>query len=188
MANLRSQSSLGQTLTRSDRPTRQSVIWRFPSQTSGGSIREDRLVLPIPPGTTWRDAKPLILPGAGAGAGAGESKELPSPTPTPKARAKRSTVAKKQAEPVTFRAMSGLRAGPPPQSALAKSEAKREPKKKAKNDPRYVAAARELRDRWLEKANDDPSLIGSNSKYDVTRAIGTNEPAAPTTLQLPAAA
>src|SRR3954452_23913937 len=27
----------------------------FPSQTGGGSIREDRLVLPIPPGTHWSD-------------------------------------------------------------------------------------------------------------------------------------
>src|SRR5213075_1079117 len=37
--------------------------WWFPSQTSGGSIREDRLVFPIPPGTHWSDAKPIILPG-----------------------------------------------------------------------------------------------------------------------------
>ncbi len=27
--------------------------WWFPAQTSGGSIREDRIVLPIPPGTHW---------------------------------------------------------------------------------------------------------------------------------------
>src|SRR5206468_634898 len=39
--------------------------WWFPSQTSAGSIREDRLVLPIPPGTHWSDAKPLILPSDG---------------------------------------------------------------------------------------------------------------------------
>ena len=37
--------------------------WWFPSQTGGGSIREDRLVLPIPPGKHWSDAKPIILPG-----------------------------------------------------------------------------------------------------------------------------
>src|SRR5258706_45821 len=34
----------------------------FPSQTSSGSIREDRLVFPIPPGTHWSDAKPIVLP------------------------------------------------------------------------------------------------------------------------------
>ena len=38
--------------------------WWFPSKTAGGSIREDRIVLPIPHGTHWRDAKPLLLPSA----------------------------------------------------------------------------------------------------------------------------
>jgi hypothetical protein len=32
-----------------------------PSQTTGGAIREDRLVLPIGPGVHWADVKPLIL-------------------------------------------------------------------------------------------------------------------------------
>jgi len=36
-------------------------LW-FPSQTGGGAVKEDRLVFPIPPGTHWRDAKPLIFP------------------------------------------------------------------------------------------------------------------------------
>lgn len=34
----------------------------FPSQTGAGAIGEDRLVLPIPPGTYWSDAKPVVLP------------------------------------------------------------------------------------------------------------------------------
>ncbi|MEM1027212.1 MAG: hypothetical protein AAGJ38_03930 [Planctomycetota bacterium] len=37
----------------------------YPGQTSGGSLNEARLVFPIPPGTSWRDAKPAILPGVG---------------------------------------------------------------------------------------------------------------------------
>src|SRR5688500_91815 len=36
--------------------------WWFPSQTSGGAMMEDRLVFPIPPGTHWSDAKPIVLP------------------------------------------------------------------------------------------------------------------------------
>src|SRR5580704_12967368 len=40
----------------------------FPSQTSSGTIREDRLVLPIPPGTHWSDAKPIVMPGEEANA------------------------------------------------------------------------------------------------------------------------
>ena len=34
----------------------------FPSQTGGGSLREDRLVLPIPPGSRWEDVMPVVLP------------------------------------------------------------------------------------------------------------------------------
>jgi hypothetical protein len=34
----------------------------FPSQTRAGAVREDRLVFPIPPGTHWRDVKPVVLP------------------------------------------------------------------------------------------------------------------------------
>ena len=34
----------------------------FPSQTGAGAIGEDRLVLPIPPGSHWSDAKPIVLP------------------------------------------------------------------------------------------------------------------------------
>src|SRR6478609_1003801 len=59
----------------------------FPSQTSGGSIREDRLVFPIPPGTHWGDAKPIVLPtlsgveGPGAPAGGDDGpKQLPRPS------------------------------------------------------------------------------------------------------------
>jgi len=36
--------------------------WWFPYQTQGGAVREDRIVLPIPPDTHWSDAKPLVLP------------------------------------------------------------------------------------------------------------------------------
>ena len=42
----------------------------FPARTSAGAIREDRLVFPIPPGTRWSDAMPMILP-AGVEAEAG---------------------------------------------------------------------------------------------------------------------
>jgi hypothetical protein len=47
-------------------------------------------------------------------------------------------------------------------------------KPKAKNDPRHVAAARELRDRYLEHINTQPILpVG---KYDVSRAIAGPAP------------
>ncbi|MEM9753845.1 MAG: hypothetical protein AAF916_10740 [Planctomycetota bacterium] len=37
----------------------------YPGQTGGGSLNEARLVFPIPPGSSWKDAKPAILPGVG---------------------------------------------------------------------------------------------------------------------------
>jgi len=47
----------------------------------------------------------------------------------------------------------------------------RQPKPEAKYDPALVAAARELRDRWLERVNADPSALSSRGKYDVARTI-----------------
>jgi len=56
-----------------DRP-RMHIFWQkrirqgddypywFPSQTGAGAIGEDRLVLPIPPGSHWSEAKPIVLP------------------------------------------------------------------------------------------------------------------------------
>jgi hypothetical protein len=46
---------------------------------------------------------------------------------------------------------------------------KRERKPAAKNDPKHVAAARELRDRWLELVNAGEYTFESAGKYDVTR-------------------
>lgn len=45
------------------------------------------------------------------------------------------------------------------------------PKKQAKHDPRHLAAARDLRDRYLEKVNQDGYLLESLGKYEVSRAI-----------------
>jgi hypothetical protein len=55
---------------------------------------------------------------------------------------------------------------------------KREPRRKVKNDPKLVSAARELRDRWLEQVNSDPSALESRGKYEVTRQLGA-APAGP---------
>ncbi len=121
--------------------------WWFPSKTTGGSIREDRIVLPIPPGTHWSDAKPLIFPEV-----PGEAKALPEP--------KRAAVKKAKAVemPAPIR-RNGLMFDIPKQGErLPEAKPKKEPKQKAERvkrlcDPRLVSAARELRDRWLEQVN-----------------------------------
>ena len=150
----------------------------FPSQTTSGSIREDRLVLPIPPGTHWRDAKPIVLPGAASD----EPKHLPTPRERkPKAPA---------INPASI-ASGGLRfAMPKPEVPEAKAEPT--PKKKLKHDPGLIAVARELRDRWLEQVNADPSILTASGKYDVGRALeSASQPTAVIARlakQLPAAA
>jgi len=63
----------------------------------------------------------------------------------------------------------GLRVATFPVTKLKKQ---REPRPKQKFDPKYVAAARELRDRYLEHVNKDASaLTATNLKYDVSRQI-----------------
>jgi hypothetical protein len=47
----------------------------------------------------------------------------------------------------------------------------REPKRKRKNDPKFVAAARELRDRYLEHLNAGGAALPSYGKYDVSRML-----------------
>jgi len=133
----------------------------FPAQTSSGSIREDRIVLPIPPGTHWRDAKPIVLPG-------GENRQLEDRAAKPRA-----PKAKAPVLPKDDIAAGGLRpAAPKPTGAAEKP--KRAPKPKVKNDPKLVAAARELRDRWLEHVNTTPLLAAG--KYDVGRALAAAAP------------
>jgi hypothetical protein len=46
---------------------------------------------------------------------------------------------------------------------------KRPPRQKTKTDPRLIAAARELRDRYLETIND--GSIQPQGKYEVSRLI-----------------
>lgn len=147
----------------------------FPSQTTGGAVREGRIVLPIPPGTHWSDAKPAVLPGLPANKAA-EQWQLESD------REKKSRPRKK-VEPVQVQSRNSIAAGglrfgstpggpQSPQEKAAKKAKEQKPKVKYKNDPQYIAAARELRDRYIEQINAGlllpPSACG---KYDVSRAL-----------------
>jgi hypothetical protein len=139
-----------------------TTAWWYPSKTNGGSIREDRLVLPIEPGTHWSDAKPLVLPGE----------------PEVKALAGKKARVKKPVEKRNASPRNGMWFDVPAQGApVAVEKAKREPKEKRKHDPRLVSAARELRDRWLEKVNSPGGerLLSGNGKYDASRMIGEGQ-------------
>jgi len=59
---------------------------------------------------------------------------------------------------------------------MGKPKRKRKVRPRKKHDPKYIAAARELRDRYLEEMNvagSDFSLPpAAHGKYDVSRQIG----------------
>jgi hypothetical protein len=144
----------------------ESTPWWFPSQTSSGSIREDRLVFPIPPGRHWSDEMPRILP---AGPVSRPSLEAPK-----QARRGKSPEKKEQAT------MGRLQFNIPAPPKCEKT--KREPRPKQKNDPKLIAAARELRDRWLETVNEPggASQLLANGKYSVARRIAAGKGAGAT--------
>ncbi|MEM7577947.1 MAG: hypothetical protein AAF328_10800 [Planctomycetota bacterium] len=177
-------------------------------------------MLPIPPGTSWKDAKPAVLPGIGelfdairAEREAMEKKALLQLAP-PEGSVPRLTKAEReagQAERERKRAANakrmetaagsgGLRIGwnaapiehVPTEEQVAAAlkaeklklreakQAARAAAKKAakqmqsKNDPALVAAARDLRDRWMEAVAADPGLLSLPSDgpgYDVSRVL-----------------
>ena len=77
-----------------------------------------------------------------------------------------------QAPAPKSKALLGWSFSPPvPATAAAVEKPKRERKPKAKADPKIVAAARELRDRWLERVNAGAYVFEDAGKYDVSRAL-----------------
>ena len=161
---------------------------------------EDRIVLPIPPGTHWRDAKPLILPGITPEPALpltlpGGAKVRPRPEQPKISHERKVQIVRSQSK--------HLKGTPPGKCAVLcpggkvkfvdradyvpepePEKPKRAPKPRAKNDPKYIAAARELRDRYLEQINTpgERMLPAAHGKYDVSRQLE----AAPTQLnQLP---
>lgn len=142
----------------------------FPSETSGGAVRENRIVLPIPPGTHWSDAKPAVLPGM--------EEALNALPPVEKGQREREPRKKRETRRAAAKRPSGgLWFAPPEPSAEEKKAAKAAAKKakakpKRKNDPKLVAAARELRDRYIEQINEGRMLPpGACGKYEVSRAL-----------------
>jgi Acetyltransferase (GNAT) family len=144
----------------------ETTPWWFPGETTGGAIKENRIVLPIPPGTHWSDAKPIVLPGE-LSVVSGQLSVVEEK------KAKRVRKPKKELVVVNPSAIAsgGLRfAAVVPSVIEEKVEIKE--KKQTKNDPRLVAAARELKDRWLEQVNGGLYLPMANGKYEVSRGIG----------------
>ena len=106
----------------------------------------------------WR--LPLLLPVA-------VKKQLPAPNQT-----------REKAPPpprsTNLGDVGGLRFGAPATPEPVKAEKpKREKAPKRKHDPKLIAAARELRDRWHVNQG-GVTLLASQGKYDVARALPSN--------------
>jgi hypothetical protein len=145
---------------------RSHTPWWFPAKTDAGAIREDRVVLPIPPGKHWGDEMPVLLPKESLVIGPsslakdkGQRTRDKGPAPKPAPR-----------EPLTT-AMTGMRFAQPAAAPEKVEKPKRAPRTKVKSDPKLVAAARELRDRWLEHVNSGGEQLVSRGKYEVSRAL-----------------
>lgn len=153
-----------------------STPYWFPSETRAGAVGEARLVLPIPPGTAWQDAKPAILPGLQSVdvtqpmLPAGKRQAPVKQTTSHKiaiVRSKSRHLCGQPAGTVAVVTKSGIR-------YIERGDHEPEPKAKRersnprpKNNPQHVAACRELRDRYLEAVNAANLLPAA--KYDIAK-------------------
>jgi hypothetical protein len=130
----------------------------FPSKTDGGMMREDRIVLPIPPNVHWTDPMPILIPEV--------QKALPEPRKERSGRMPKPQ--KPRAQVQTRQPLRGLSFAPV-KPVVEKPKSAKPKREKVKADPKHVAAARELRDRYLEQFNS--GLILPAGKYAVGRVL-----------------
>ncbi len=159
---------------------RQSAIpYWYPFQTNAGAIREDRVVFPIPPGTHWRDVVaqascpclPVKKKLEKKESNEKDTGRMPVPQTKPGIALMRG-----------FSFQSEEPAAPDfdELSRVAKATKPKAPKPpKAKIDPAFLAKARELRDRWMERVNGSlalPAVIGKYHVHRVASYIHVEEP------------
>lgn len=163
-----------------------STPFWFPSSTSRGAVNEDRLVIPIPAGVHWSEAKPVLLPSlAGNGLAANglplpRQKQLPAAKPVlsyrermEKQRASSRHLQGRLPGHVRVQSRTGIVHVPmlDDPEKVAEVQAKKKPAKpRAKVSAEHKAQSRELRDRFLEELNAQ-GLIESG-KYDPSRLLG----------------
>ena len=139
-------------------------------------MREDRLVLPIPPGVHWTSEMPILIPQV--------HNALPEPAKKERAGA---PAERNLLKPIAVKSPR-VQFGSPdrePAPVIEKEKSAKPKREKVKADPKHIAKARELRDRWLEKvkAPGGASVLSSNGKYEVSKALVA--PAAPVAATTP---
>ncbi|HEV2292657.1 MAG TPA: GNAT family N-acetyltransferase [Tepidisphaeraceae bacterium] len=153
--------------------------WWYPFKTDSGAIREDRLVFPIPPGVHWRDIRPpdvraVEVPRAELALNESADKQK-QPSTRKRANARAAVVDVGVAEMGGFWSPAPKPGKKPREQKHKAPAAKAAQQRSRRIDPKYLAAARELRDRWMERVNDRSLLDQSCGKYDLSRVVSEAE-------------
>lgn len=171
------------------------IPYWYPFQTNSGAIRSDRIVFPIPANVHWKDVHAVAVPtvaledpataggpwrldgpARGGAEDSGlrtESKKKALPFPTQSSalspQSSSSTVPILIGGKIRHVPRPGVRVEVEPVPKQRAQRAKRLPAPKTKIDPKFLTAARELRDRYLEQVDD--GLLGVTARYDITRQL-----------------
>jgi hypothetical protein len=139
-------------------------LW-YPAKTDGGMMRQDRIVLPIPPGVHWKDPMPIFVPEV--------HNALPDKSTEHglKTRATGKAPKTPMLMPPTRRRVQfgSVPTAPAPEPVVEKAKPEKPKREKVKADPAHVAKARELRDRYLEQFNQ--GMVLPSAKYDVCKPV-----------------
>lgn len=140
--------------------------WWYPSETGGGAIRENRLVLPIPIGVRWDEVMPVVLPGEGEAGGrlSSDASSSSASLPAPRKKGSEEKRDPAAASPSKTLALSRPAFEKPVEAPKPVEKKPREKRPAAKHDPALVRKARELRDRWFEHVNDG-AIVAPAGKY-----------------------
>lgn len=157
----------------------------YPFQTNSGAIRQDRLVFPIPPGVDWREVRAVELACTEPRASASGRPLLKAGSETRKRQATGRHLQitppgkvgifvggriKYVDRPGSSRVHAAETTAPQGQENPAKKTG-REKAPPPKFDPKHLSAARELRDRWLERVNASEGSLLPRGKYEMGRAV-----------------
>lgn len=157
--------------------------WWYPSGTDSGAMRAGRIVVPIPPGVSWREAAVPVVddrnePEALATdiSGGGQTVKRAKKKPVADASGSLGVPVKRSAVQMIGLGDRGLRFGAAKAAEVVveKKPAEKPKRERKKVDPQTAARARELRDRWMEAVNAGAAHVAlPAAKYEVSRTLST---------------
>lgn len=145
--------------------------WWFPSETAGGLMDAQRIVLPIPPGVRWSDEMPRVVPTervASCQLSVASEDGKTEKRVTKRVAKKAEAVEEKPVETVQMGRMQAFAA---PAPVIEKKAKPKKQRVKAKFAPEVAAQVREVRDRWSEQQ--EQFVPASQGKYDLGRVLAS---------------